>query len=264
MAQPLPWQHPGGGGVVVLRTVRERRSPASLALAILVHAAVGGIVIGGAMMAKPALSPQKPDTPVWLTAPWLPRAPRPPGHRVDQAIRVASLPRAPTPVVQAPPPELVPTAIPVEPAPVSEPTSAGGPRTGGEGAPAPGLDGTGGGGPPGGDPNAPDGIGNPDAPGGPPPSEPVRLKSDMTPPRIRHRVEPELSLMASRMGLRNVEVVVECVIREDGTVAVQRVMKSNPVVDDAVIAAVSQWTYDPALWNGRPQAVFQIVRVKVN
>ena len=69
---------------------------------------------------------------------------------------------------------------------------------------------------------------------------------------------PEEARMAGQEGL----VVVQALIGTDGLVKDTRVVKSVPSLDDAAVAAVEQWTFKPALAEGKPVAVWVAVPVK--
>ena len=57
-------------------------------------------------------------------------------------------------------------------------------------------------------------------------------------------------------------VVVQALVDVDGTVADTKVVKSVPELDAAAVAAVLQWTFKPALSNGKPVASWVAVPVK--
>ena len=105
-------------------------------------------------------------------------------------------------------------------------------------------------------------LGNP-LPEEPPSSEPRRITSDIQPPVLVKRVEPEYPIMAKRARASG-EVVLECIIDQEGNVSISKVLKKVDMVQQAAEEAVKQWKYTPALMEGRPQAVYLIVRVKFN
>jgi protein TonB len=56
-------------------------------------------------------------------------------------------------------------------------------------------------------------------------------------------------------------VILEIVVTRNGDVADVKVLKSHPLFDQAAIAAVKKWRYNPALQSGRPVKVFMTVVV---
>ena len=56
-------------------------------------------------------------------------------------------------------------------------------------------------------------------------------------------------------------VIIEATIDARGVVQETRVLRSIPLLDDAAVAAVKQWRYDPALLNDQPVAVIMTVTV---
>jgi periplasmic protein TonB len=68
---------------------------------------------------------------------------------------------------------------------------------------------------------------------------------------------PELARRARVQGI----VIIEAMIGADGRVEQARVGRSQPLLDDAALAAVRQWEYTPTLLNGRPTPVIMTVTV---
>jgi TonB family protein len=58
-------------------------------------------------------------------------------------------------------------------------------------------------------------------------------------------------------------VVLEVTVGVDGAVTNPRVLRSIPLLDEAALAAVSQWQYQPVLMNGTPVPVVMTVAVPV-
>jgi TonB family protein len=72
-------------------------------------------------------------------------------------------------------------------------------------------------------------------------------------PRRIHRVDapqPEAARAANVSGI----VIVDITVAVDGTVTNAKVKRSIPLLDDAALAAVRQWRYEPARRNGQPVA----------
>ena len=97
------------------------------------------------------------------------------------------------------------------------------------------------------------------------PSIPLDLRSidpkDVEPPRLIRRVEPAYPEAARRARMAGV-VVVEAVISARGEVQDARVTRAvSPLLDAAALAAVRQWTYEPARVKGVPVRVYVTVSV---
>jgi protein TonB len=56
-------------------------------------------------------------------------------------------------------------------------------------------------------------------------------------------------------------VILEAIIGPAGAVTEVKVLRSVPLLDDAAIAAVSQWQYTPTLLNGVPVPIIMTVTV---
>jgi protein TonB len=94
------------------------------------------------------------------------------------------------------------------------------------------------------------------------PVEPVmRAAGDVKPPRLVRRVEPAYPEIA-RMSRVEGTVILEATTDVYGRVSAVRVLRSIPLLDDAAIQAVRQWTYEPLVVNGRPRAVTFTVTVR--
>ncbi len=76
--------------------------------------------------------------------------------------------------------------------------------------------------------------------------------SDVTP------AYPDIARSARVQGI----VIVEAVIGPDGKVEQARVLRSQPLLDEAALAAVRGWEYTPTLLNGKPTAVIMTVTVQ--
>ncbi len=72
-------------------------------------------------------------------------------------------------------------------------------------------------------------------------------------------VYPDEARKANVQGV----VVLEITVGPDGSVANPRVLRSIPLLDEAAVAAVSQWQYQPVLMNGTPVPVVMTVAVPV-
>jgi protein TonB len=90
----------------------------------------------------------------------------------------------------------------------------------------------------------------------------MRIAPRPAPPAYRHAPPPRYPVAAREQGLQGV-VVLSVLIRHDGRVEQARVAISSgaPVLDDAALAAVRTWLFEPATQGGRP--VESVVEVPV-
>jgi len=81
-------------------------------------------------------------------------------------------------------------------------------------------------------------------------------------PEATRRVPPDYPGEAKKAKVDGV-VTVGAMVRTDGTVGETRILKSIPALDDAAVAAVRQWRFEPALdcW-GRPVATWLAIPVR--
>jgi periplasmic protein TonB len=95
-----------------------------------------------------------------------------------------------------------------------------------------------------------------------PPREqlPIRLHSGMHAPRKIVNVDPIYPRVAQTARIQGV-VILEAVIDAQGRVAAARVLRSIPLLDQAAVDAVQQWTFTPALLNGAAVPVVMTVTV---
>jgi protein TonB len=105
-----------------------------------------------------------------------------------------------------------------------------------------------------------DGPPPPPAPPPPPPPQPVRLHSGMQAPVKTVHVDPVYPALAQSSRKEGI-VILEAVIDARGAVESVRVLRSQPLLDAAAVAAVQQWRFTPALLNGQPVPVVMTVTV---
>jgi protein TonB len=96
---------------------------------------------------------------------------------------------------------------------------------------------------------------------GKPEDYPVRAVGDVKPPRLIRRVEPRYPEIALHANIHGV-VILEAMTDIHGRVIDVRVLRSIPLLDEAVVEAVRQWIYEPLLVNGRPRPVTFTVTVR--
>jgi protein TonB len=71
-------------------------------------------------------------------------------------------------------------------------------------------------------------------------------------------VYPPFAVTARKEGT----VILEAVIDETGAVARVRVLKSEPLLDEAAITAVKRWRYTPTLLNNSPIPILMTITVR--
>jgi protein TonB len=90
---------------------------------------------------------------------------------------------------------------------------------------------------------------------------PARVGGNIKPPLRTKYVTPEYPEIARASRVEGV-VILEAIIGADGKVDAARVLRSNPLLDQAAITAVRMWEYTPTLLNGTPTAVIMTVTVQ--
>ena len=107
-----------------------------------------------------------------------------------------------------------------------------------------------------------DGSGIGDGSGGGTGGGPYRPGSGVSPPRLLREVRADYSDAARRANLKG-EVVLEIVIRSNGTVGEVRVLKGLGLgLNEKAIEAVRQWRFAPATMKGTPVDVIVEVAVE--
>ena len=209
-------------------------------LSILAHVLLFGSIIIIPLMAADVL-PTPPTMMAFVGAPPPPPPPPPP-------------PAAPA--VQAKPvevqnPNAAPVEAPKEIVPEAPPSNAG-LSTGIPGGVEGGVPGGVMGGVVGGLPEAP--------PQPPPPSAPVRVGGNIKPPTKTRDVKPVYPPIAQSARVQGV-VIIEATIGADGRVKEAKVLRGQPLLDQAALDAVKQWQFTPTLLNGVPVPVIMTVTV---
>ena len=85
-------------------------------------------------------------------------------------------------------------------------------------------------------------------------------------PQVTSRVEPQVPEDLRNQPLNEI-VIIRVLVSQDGhpaIVSVLRGSKAGPVIDDAVVAAVKQWSFTPARKNGEAVSCFYHVGVQVS
>jgi periplasmic protein TonB len=97
----------------------------------------------------------------------------------------------------------------------------------------------------------------------PPPREPpapLRVGGLVRAPQKIRDAAPRYPAIAQAAGVQG-RVILEAVISEEGAVRDVRVLRSEPLLDDAAVEAVRQWRFTPTLLNGQPVPVVMTVTV---
>jgi periplasmic protein TonB len=113
---------------------------------------------------------------------------------------------------------------------------------------------------PGGDPNSV-ALGPVALPPPPPlPPAPVPIGGQIRPPAKLRDVRPVYPAIAQQARVQGM-VIIEAVIGIDGRVEGTNVLRGHPLLNDAAVAAVRQWTFTPTLLNNQPVPVVMTVTV---
>lgn len=81
-------------------------------------------------------------------------------------------------------------------------------------------------------------------------------------PVLTHCVEPQWTEIARKVRIQG-GVIVEILLREDGTVGESKVLKALPFgLTEAAVDAVAAWRYEPIEVEGKPTALRHIVVVR--
>jgi periplasmic protein TonB len=103
-------------------------------------------------------------------------------------------------------------------------------------------------------------------PPAPPPADPkpaaqiLRVGQGIREPKRIGGDAPDYPALARSARVEGV-VILEAVINERGTIERVKVLKSEPLLDGAAIAAVKDWRYTPTLLNGVPVSVLMTITI---
>jgi len=95
----------------------------------------------------------------------------------------------------------------------------------------------------------------------PPAPKPLRPGGSIREPRKILHVAPIYPDIARHAGVQGA-VILEAILDATGRVESLRVLRSQPLLDDAVIRAVRQWRYTPTELNGVPVPVLMTITVR--
>ena len=91
-----------------------------------------------------------------------------------------------------------------------------------------------------------------------------RVGGGVSPPTVVSRVEPQYSEEARKARYQGT-VILEAIVRRDGTVDIQRVVRSLGFgLDENAIQALKQWRFRPGMRNGVPVDVSLNIEVNFN
>jgi protein TonB len=97
----------------------------------------------------------------------------------------------------------------------------------------------------------------------PPAAKVVRIGGQLVAPKLVRKVSPvfpELAVQSRVSGM----VILEAEVDVRGYVRTVKVLRGHPLFDEAAIAAVKQWRYQPLLLNGEPTGFILTVTVGFN
>jgi protein TonB len=84
---------------------------------------------------------------------------------------------------------------------------------------------------------------------------------DIRAPRKVVDVSPVYPDLAVKAGVEGV-VIIEATLEANGRVANATVLRGNPLLDEAALAAVRKWVYTPTLLGGVPTPIVMTVTVR--
>jgi protein TonB len=89
-------------------------------------------------------------------------------------------------------------------------------------------------------------------------AEPVSLPEDADPPEpCENNAPPQYPEAARTAGIEG-KVILKLAISETGQVIDIKVLKGDPMLAEAALAAVKTWCFSPAMLDGKPIAVYKI------
>jgi protein TonB len=94
----------------------------------------------------------------------------------------------------------------------------------------------------------------------PPEPKYVRVGGHIKAPKLIHEARPEYPMLAQQARVQGF-VILEARVGTNGAVQSVKVLRSIPLLDEAAIAAVQQWRYQPLLLNGTPMPFVLTVTV---
>ncbi len=93
--------------------------------------------------------------------------------------------------------------------------------------------------------------------------KPVRVGGVVRTPKLLNRVDPDYPEIA-RAARTSALLILEATVGTSGHVQQVKVLRGHPLFDEAALAAVRQWRYQPLLLNGVPMPFVATVTVQFN
>jgi protein TonB len=90
--------------------------------------------------------------------------------------------------------------------------------------------------------------------------KPIRVGGDVQASKLIKKVEPVYPELAKEARVSGI-VILQVTINAEGLVEDVKVLRGNPLLDDAAVEAVRQWVYTPTTLNGEPVPVVATVTV---
>ena len=81
-------------------------------------------------------------------------------------------------------------------------------------------------------------------------------------PKLVEMVEPQFTREARDADVKGL-FLAKCVITTAGTLQQCRLLKGNPLMDQAVLTALSRWRYTPVIYQGKAVAVDYVIQVRL-
>jgi TonB family protein len=94
-------------------------------------------------------------------------------------------------------------------------------------------------------------------------SEVLPFMDGMTRPKLLSMVEPTYTREARDARVSGL-FLAKCVITTTGTLDNCRVVKGLPLMDHAILNALSRWRYSPVIYQGKPVAVDYVIQVRLS
>jgi protein TonB len=88
----------------------------------------------------------------------------------------------------------------------------------------------------------------------------VRVGGDIKEPKKLKDVKPVYPPVAMAAKVEGI-VIIEATIGKDGSVTNAKILRSQPLLDQAALDAVNQWKFTPTTLNGTPVEVIMTVTV---
>lgn len=88
------------------------------------------------------------------------------------------------------------------------------------------------------------------------------FQDGMSRPTLLEKVDPEYTREAREARVEGT-ILTKCVITPEGTLQRCRIVKGQPLMDQAVLGALAKWRYSPVVYQGKPVAVEYVVPIRL-